>query len=233
MSQGGRLPAPGLRRAPPAPPRTPRPAERHLRLPAGRPLRRTLPSFPRKRESRRGQLRPAARPSTSRTIAHLRPHLRKSGAAKTRRGSQDAYYLPALRQPAGRPGFVECPHGRGTGHRPGPHARSAPAGECVLPMWTRTSRAPRKSRSGGRMQPPAEKSKNLRRPLDSDNGLWYVFGGQEGLRAVSGAAQFSSSAVQQSSSPAAPSWPPQQIVRGAVRTAGAWPSDGWVDDRRS
>ena len=93
----GPLPSPSLSAQLALPPRerrraqTPRPAERHLRLPAPRPLRRTLPSFPRKRESTRGRLCPAARPSTARTIAHLRPHPRKSGVAQTRRRSQDAY----------------------------------------------------------------------------------------------------------------------------------------------
>ena|GEM_PF-3386670 len=48
------------------------------------------PSFPHKREPKRGRLRPAARPSIPRTIAHLRPHPRKSEAAKTGGGSQDA-----------------------------------------------------------------------------------------------------------------------------------------------
>jgi|GEM_PF-5546458 len=68
---------------------------------SGNPGQGSPSSFPRKRESRRGWLGPAARPSTSRTIAHVRPHPRKSEAAKTRRGSQDAYAMPLCHFPAG------------------------------------------------------------------------------------------------------------------------------------
>jgi len=78
---------------------------------------RPSPSFPRKRESRRGWLGRAARPSTCRTIAHLGTHPRKCEVAKTRRDSQDAYQSLAAdgHFPQGggvRRNFADAPGGR-------------------------------------------------------------------------------------------------------------------------